>query len=76
MWGKRKDQNNTDTVWSKVIYAITQSQEVCAESTACSVVEWEVALSAVVLAQKHVNSSEEKTKPKVKCYSLLGRGRI
>lgn len=55
MWGKKKDRNNTDTVWSQVIYAITQSQEVCEENTACSRVDAYVStMSPTVLAQKHV----------------------
>lgn len=77
MWGKKKGQNNTDTVWSQVIYAIMQSQEVCEENTACSMVEGYLStVSPIVLAQKHVNISVEKITRKVKCYCLVGRGRI
>lgn len=71
--GKKKGQNNTDTVWSQVIYAITQTQEVSEENTACSVVDGYVStVSPIVLAQKHVNISVEKITPKVKCCYLVG----
>lgn len=74
---KIKGQNNTDTVWSQVIYAIMQSQEVCEENTVCSMVEGYVSTaSPIVLAQKHVNISVEKITPKVKCYYLAGEERI
>ena len=75
--GKKKGQNNTDTVWSQVIYAIMQSQEVCEENTVCCVVDGYVStVSPIVLAQKYVNISVEKIIPKVKCYYLVGEGRI
>ena len=75
--GKKKGQNNTDTVRSQVIYAITQSQEVCEENTVCSMVDGYVStVSPIVLAQKHVNISVEKITTKVKCCYLVGGGRI
>lgn len=33
MWGEKRGQNNTDTVWSQVIHAITQTQEVSEENS-------------------------------------------
>jgi len=77
MRGKKKGQNNTDAVWSQVIYASTQSQEVCEENTACNMVEGYITtVLPIVLAQKHVNVSVEKMTPKVKCYCFVGGWRI
>lgn len=79
MRGEKKGQNNSDTVWSQVLYAITQSQEVHEENTACSMVDGCVSTgSPIVLPQNHVSiSGEKKTKtPEVKCYCLVGGKRI
>lgn len=64
MWGEKKGQNNSDTVWSQVLYAITQSQEVHEENTACSIVDGCVSKgSSIVLSQNHVSISAVKNKP-------------
>lgn len=68
-WGEKKGQNNSDTVWSQVLYAITQSQEVHEENTACSTVDGCGSTgSPIVLSQNHVSiSGEKKQMPEIKC---------
>lgn len=61
MLGEKKAQNNSDIVWSQVLYAITQSQEVHEENTACNMVDGCVSKgSPTVLSQNHVNISGGK----------------
>lgn len=74
MRGKKKGQNNSDTVWSQVLYAITQSQEVHEENTACSMVDGCVSTgSPIVLSQNHVSISGKKTNTRSKMLLFGGR---